>query len=182
VSGHHVAVRVAAVAACGLAAALAWSGAAAGHVVPDPQFVTSGSVARLDLAVPNERREAMTGLSVTVPDGLRIVSARGTDGWAPVVEGATATWHGGPLEHLDLETFVLEVDVAASPGILTFDSVQLYPGGETVSWPVTLTVVPGDEPSQNLGWALAAGVAGVVVTMGVALLAWRRRTETLQER
>jgi hypothetical protein len=62
--------------------------------------------------------------------------------------------------------------------------LQLYPSGETVKWPASLTVVPGpeDERSQSLAWALAAVIAGLVVVAGVAVLAWRRRPATPEER
>jgi hypothetical protein len=144
----------------------------------------SGQVTSLELTGPNERREAMTGLTVMLPDGLRIVRAHPSARWTASADDSTATWRGGPAEYWAVDTFVLDLDVTASPGQLTFDTVQHYPGGETVTWPVTLTVVPGpeDEPSQNLGWALAAGVAGLAVVTGLGVLAWRRRTAALPER
>lgn len=170
-------VRPAARTACALVAALTWCGAGGAHLIPEPQFVTTGSVSTLSLAGPNERREPMTGLAVTLPGGLRIVRALSSDAWSATVDGSTATWRGGPLPYFVEASFVLEVDVTAPPGQVTFETVQLYGGGERVTWPVTLTVLPGadDAPAENLGWALAAGVAGLAVTAGLALLAWRRR-------
>jgi hypothetical protein len=182
--GHDGAVRPAALAACVLASALTWCGAAGAHLIPEPQFVTTGGVSTLSLAGPNERQEPMTGLAVTLPSGLRIVRALSSDAWSATVDGATATWRGGPLPYLAEAAFVLEVDVSAPPGQVAFETVQLYEGGERVTWPVTLTVLPGpdDGPAENLAWALAAGVAGLAVTAGLAALAWRRRTRTLQEK
>jgi hypothetical protein len=179
-----VRVRPAALAACAVAAVLTWCGAAGAHLIPEPQFVTTGSVSTLSLAGPNERREPMTGLAVTLPDGLRIVRAHSSDDWAATIDGSTATWRGGPLPYFVDATFVLEIDVVAPPGQLTFETTQLYEGGERVTWPVTLTVLPSadDGPAENLGWALAAGVVGLAVIAGLAALAWRRRTRTLQER
>ena len=169
---HHLRVRSTALALCALAVALVTSGGASAHVVPVPQFLPTG-VRTVSFAVPNERREPMSGLTIDVPAGFRIVRAHPTAGWTATVDGSTSTWRGGPLAHLALETFRLDVDVTSRPGPVTLDTMQLYPSGKTVSWPATLTVVPGqdDEQSrQTAGWALIAAIAGVglVVVAGVA--------------
>jgi hypothetical protein len=44
-------------------------------VVPVPQFLTTGVVATVSFAVPNERPEPMSGVTISVPDGFRIVRA-----------------------------------------------------------------------------------------------------------
>ena len=132
----------------------------------------------MSFAVPNERPEPMSGLTISVPAGFHIVKAHPAAGWAATVDGSTSTWRGGPLAHLAIETFRLDVDVTSAPGLVTLDTIQLYPSGTTVNWPATLTVVPGqdDEQSQNVGWALITAIVGVglVVIAGIALLAWRR--------
>jgi hypothetical protein len=170
-------VRWTALAVWSLVVALVTSGGASAHVVPVPQLLRTG-VRTVSFAVPNERPEPMSGVSVSVPAGFRIVRARPTAGWAATVDGSTSTWRGGPLAHLAIETFRLEVDVTSAPGPVTLDTIQLYPSGATVDWPATLTVVPGpnDEQSQRVGWTLIAALVGVglVVTAGVALLARRR--------
>lgn len=177
-------MRPAAPAACALAAALTLSGAAAAHLVPEPQFLRSGEPSTLRLTGPNERPRPMTGLEVTLPSGILVERARPAPGWTPAVDGASVTWRGGPLAYLAEATFELDVDVTAAPGQVTFETAQLYRDGGRVTWPVTLTVVPGDgSQEQNLGWALAVGAVGLLVTAGLALLGWRRRrTRTLQER
>jgi hypothetical protein len=165
-------------------AALSWCGTARAHVVPEPQFVRSGIAATFQLAVPNERPEVMTGFEVTVPDGLRIDEARPAAGWTARVDGSTATWGGGQLTHLAIETFVVVVDVSAEPGPATLETRQLYPSGAKVTWPAGFTVLPGANPSagatsQDVGPALAvAGVVGLAVALGVALLAWGRRASS----
>ena len=176
IAGHHAAVRPAAVAVCALAVVLVTSSGASAHVVPVPQFLTRGMVTTVSFAVPNERSERMSGVTISVPGGFRIVRAQPTAGWSATVDGSTSTWRGGPLAHLTVETFRLDVDVTASPGLVTLDTLQLYPSGATVNWPATLTVGPGakDESEQNVGWILAAGIPGLVVIAGVALLALHR--------
>ena len=146
--------------------------------MPVPQSFRTGLVTTLDFAVPNERPEPMSGMTISVPAGFRVVQAHPTAGWSATVEGSTSTWRGGPLAHLAIETFRLDVDVTSDPGPVTLDTVQLYPSGTTVHWPATLTVVPGPagEQSQSFGWGLIAALVGVglVVISGVALLARRR--------
>jgi hypothetical protein len=150
---------------------------ASAHVVPVPQFLPTG-VRTVRFAVPNERPEPMSGLRITVPDGFSIVRAHPAAGWVATVEGSTATWEGSTLAHLMLETFRLEVEVTARPGLTTLHTTQLYPSGATVDWPATLTVVPGrdDQRSQKTAWVPIVAIAGVglFVVAGVAVLARRR--------
>jgi hypothetical protein len=150
---------------------------ASAHVVPVPQFLPTGVVRTVSFSVPNERPEPMLGLTIDLPDGVRIVQSRPTAGWAATVEGSRSTWRRGPLAHLAIATFRLDVGVTSDPGLVTLSTTQLYPSGTTVNWPATLTVVPGDdnEQSQN-GWRSIAAIVGVglVVSAGVAVLALRR--------
>jgi hypothetical protein len=170
-------VRPAAVVVFTVAVVLVTSSGASAHVVPVPQLLARGMVTTVGFAVPNERPEPMSGVTIRVPARFRIVRAHPTAGWSATVDGSTSTWRGGPLAHLTVETFRLDVDVTASPGPVTLDTLQLYPSGATVNWPATLTVVPGaeDESEQNVRWILAAGIPGLVVIAGVALLALRGR-------
>jgi len=171
-----------AISAC---SALLLASAASAHVVPGPTFLSTGESATLALSGPNERDEEMTSFSVTVPGGLEIVRAHPAPGWVAGVEGAAATWTGGSLAPGDEATFELELEVLAEPGLVELEAVQGYPGGEVVRWPVRVTILPAaaSSPSRSLGWALTAGLAGLLAVGGVAALAWRRRrTRALQER
>ena len=57
---------------------------------------------------------------------------------------------------------------------------ELYPSGARVDWPATLTVVPGqdDDQSESVGWGVIAAIAcvGLIFIVGLAVLAWRRKT------
>jgi hypothetical protein len=123
-------------------------------------------------------------VTVSVPAGVRIVRAHPTPGWTAMLDGATATWRGGPLAHLTVETFRLDVDVSADPGPVTLNTRELYPSGATVNWPATLTVVPGpeDRRSERVGWGWIAAIAGVGLLFigGLAILAWRPARLTSQ--
>jgi hypothetical protein len=161
--------------------ALAWSGEAAGHVVPVPQSVRTGTVVPLRLAVPNERPEPMNGFTATVPSGFHIVDARPAAGWAADVDGDTVRWRGGPLAHLSIETFVVRIDVTADPGAVTLDMRQLYPSGAQVTWSGDLTVAPGSGSSagsETLPTLAIIGACGLSVLVGLAALAWRRRVRS----
>jgi uncharacterized protein DUF1775 len=170
--------RCATLGLCFLVAAVCASSVASAHVVPVPQFVASGATTTMSFAVPNERPEPMSGVIVSVPAGFRIVRAHVTPGWAATVDGSRATWRGGPLAHLNVETFRLDVEVSADPGSATLNTRELFPSGAAVDWPATLTVVPGPDDAQSegtgRGWIAATIGISLIFTAGLALLAWRR--------
>jgi hypothetical protein len=131
----------------------------------------------MSFAVPNEREEAMTGVSINVPNGVRIVRAFPVGGWDATADESTATWRGGALEHLALETFRLDLEASAPPGQLTVETVQLYGSQATVTWPATVLVVPGpeQEDTRSLTWVAVLVAIGVVTALGVALASRRRQ-------
>jgi hypothetical protein len=131
--------------AVAVSAALAWCTGANAHIVPDPQVLPSGTVTIMRLAVPNERPEPMNAFEATVPAGFRIVDARPVDGWTVQADEFTARWRGGPLAHLAIETFVLEVEVNADPGMPILDTRQLYPSGAQVTWPADVRSFPAPQ-------------------------------------
>ena len=152
---------------------------ASAHLTTEPSFLAVGSTERLVLTVHNDRDETMTGFRLTVPRGLRILSAGGEEGWSPAVEGSRATWSGGALA--TLEPVELEVEVEATgvePGVVELRGDQLYADGEAISWPVALTVVPpGGEAESTLGTQAIAtlSVLGLLVLATFGLVVWQRR-------
>ena len=131
----------------------------------------------MSFAVPNERREPMSGVTIRVPPGFRIVGAHPLAGWTASwrVGGPSASWRGGPLAYLGLETFRLDVEVTSRPGQVRLDTLLLYASGETVNWPASLTVVPGrdDGQSPSVGWGLMAAIAVVGLIFVAAVLGAR---------
>jgi len=166
--------------AISVCSALALAGPAATHVGVQPPFVAAGDTQTLSLTVPNERAVPMTGLTVTASSGARIVEAHPV-GWHEAVGGG-ATWSGGSFAPGAQATFTLDVEAPDAPGAVELRIEQEYGDGETVSWTVPLTITPADEASQNLIWAAVAGVAGLLVIAATAVVAWRRRTGSLQEK
>jgi hypothetical protein len=78
--------------------------------------------------------------------------------------------------------FAFRLETSRAPGNVTLRAVELYDDGGRVFWPVTLVVVPADEPSEQFGFALIVGLLGLLgLTIGGALL-WRRTGRTLQEK
>jgi uncharacterized protein YcnI len=162
--------------AISICSALALTGAASAHVFPTPQFIASGSTGDISLDVPNERKEPMTGFTITAGEGLTIEHAHPNDGWAEELSGSTASWTGGSIPHLAQTTFGISLRADAPPGPVAMQAEQLYDSGAVVRWPVSLTVVPAEETSsQNLALAAVVGLMGLLVVAAVAMVAWRRR-------
>ena len=165
------------------ALALTLADPAGAHVTVVPPFVSAGDTTALSITVPNEREAEMTGFAVTVPDEFRIVGVRSNDSWRGTAQGTTATWRGGSLASGAEATFALEVEGPAEPGPAALEAAQLYPGGEIVRWPVSLTVTPATEtPKQHLGWAVVTALVGLIVITGIGVAILRLRTRSLQEK
>jgi uncharacterized protein YcnI len=154
---------------------------ASAHLTPEPSFVAAGSEQQLVLTVHNDRDATMTGFRLTVPEGFRILAAGGEEGWSEAVAGARATWTGGALEPLEPVVFEVDVAVAAlEPGTVELRGDQLYADGESVTWPVPLTVVPAGE-TTTVGFAITrTGIAilavlGALVVGTFGLVFWQRR-------
>ena len=168
-----------------VAFALALPIAAAAHLTTEPSFIASGSREQLVLTVHNDREETMTGFQLTVPVGFRILGADGEEGWSEAVDGRIVTWSGGALA--PLEPVVLEVDVEAGgvePGVVELRGDQLYADGESITWPVSLTVVPpGGETESSLGAQAIAtlSILGALVIATFGLVLWQRRRTALRD-
>jgi uncharacterized protein YcnI len=169
-----------AISVCSCAGALALATPAAAHVYATPSFVPGGKTATLSLSVPNERGVPMTGVTVTVPDGFRVLKALPVGGWQTQVTRSIATWSGRGLPARGLANITLDVRARTSPGDVALLAKERYRDGGIVQWPVNLTVVPGAEPSQNLGIALIVGLLGLVVVTAVVVVFWQRRLRSLQ--
>ena len=156
---------------------------AAAHITATPHFAAAGGTADVSFTGPNERRRPLLGFQLTIPSEFRLVAAHPSGDWHPEVRGATVVWRGGRLAFTKEATFTLELEAPTAPGPAKFEAGQLYGRNSVVRWPVYFTVTPADDdPSQNLGWALVADIAGLLVlTVGGALL-WQRRDASLQER
>jgi uncharacterized protein YcnI len=161
------------------AASLVLAAPAAAHVTVSPAFVAAYHTQRLVFASPNERQEPMTGFSVSVPNGFRIVTATHQPTWHPTVLGSKVTWSGGSLAPEKEVTFEVRVRGPSKPGAVQLKAEQLYPSGAVVRWPVAFTVVPGTQPSQHLGRAAIVALVGLLATILFVVVAWRRQRARL---
>jgi hypothetical protein len=156
---------------------LVLAGPASAHVVATPAFLPSEGSESIDLEIPNERSEPMTSFALKAPAGLEIRHVHPVDGWdVELVDETTARWSGGSLALGEIATFGVTLEASREPGTVALESEQRYDSGAVVPWPVLLTVTPPtDSPSENLALAGVIGLIGVLVIVGIALLAWRRR-------
>ncbi len=160
-----------AISAC---SALLAAGSAGAHIDATPAFLEANASGLISLTVHNDRQAPMDGFAIVAPAELRIDDIGALEGWEGSVDETTATWTGGSLPAAQAETFGVVVEAPPDPGTVSLRAEQRYPDGEVVSWPVALTVVPGDESSTPAYvWVLVGGV-GLLVLTGVAL-AWKRR-------
>jgi len=168
-----------------LALAVSLPPTAMAHLTTDPSFMAAGSRERLVLTVHNDRDETMTGFRLTMPAGLRIHAAGATAGWSEAVEGLTATWRGGELDPLEPVDFEVEVEATGvRPGVVELRGDQLYADGESLTWPVPLTVVPpGGEPegSVDAQAIVTLSLLGLLVIATFGLVVWQRRREPPRE-
>jgi len=172
-----------AISACSsLVVALALVASAGAHVTARTPYLYASKSSELELDVPNERDAPMTGFHVTVPAGFRIVSAESNGDWLPAVGKTSVFWAGGALRGYAQTTFRLTVEAPARPGAASFTALQHYASGAIVDWKVPLTVLPADEPSQQLGRAVVVGLVGLLALAAVGFLAWRRRGRPVPER
>jgi hypothetical protein len=171
-------------------AALVLVGIANAHLSAEPSFLEVGGKQRIVLTVHNDRHEPMTGFRLTVPDDLRILGTGGSSGWNEGVQGTAATWTGSSLAPDTPATFEVDLEaVTLEPGTVELQGDQLYAGEESVTWPVSLTVVPpGGSPPENDGGVGGTAIAilaalGALVAVSFGAVLWqRRRGGSLQEK
>jgi uncharacterized protein YcnI len=171
--------------ACALAAVglLAMPATAAAHVELSPDRVSPGSFTLFTVLSPNESRSPLTGLRLTVPDGMDVDAAADTPGFATatVTDQSHRTiaivWSGGRVAPEHLALFRFSASVRNAPGTVQMTAVQTFADGTTRTW--TTPQVEVDDPTQSsdgLARGLAAGafVAAAAAATGAAL-AWRKR-------
>lgn len=163
--------------AAALAGCLALPAAARAHGTVTPAFAASGEAATVTIEAPNERRRAMTGLAVVLPEGLSAAAAGqpATPGWRLRAGGRRAVWTGGSVPPGRRGAFSLRLRAEGEPRALVVRLEQRYPDGGVVVWQPSFTVVPAatEAPSQHLGRALVAALAGLAV-IAASLAAGRR--------
>jgi hypothetical protein len=165
---------------------------AAAHLAVDPPFLAVAGKQRFVLTVHNDRDQPMTGFRLTVPDGLRILGTGGGSGWNETVEDGAAIFAGSTLAPATPVDFEVDLEAASvEPGTVELRGDQIYAADdESVSWPVSLTIVPEGASAPELdggafgGTSIAIlGALVLLVLVSFAVVVWqRRRAGSLQEK
>lgn len=134
-----------------LVAVLALPASAFAHAHLFPDEIASEHDGLLQLAVPNEEKDAATTqIQLTVPEGFELGNVAPVAGWTVTVSGSTVTWKGKVEgEGMALLPFTGE---SKDEGEYVFKVRQTYSDGSVVDW-------AGSEDSDTPAPVLAVGAA-----------------------
>jgi uncharacterized protein YcnI len=119
------------------------------HVVVKPNEVGVAAYQTFTVGVPNEKEVPVTGLKLSIPEGLKSVTPNVKPGWNIKVvitgEGENAkvteiNWTGGSIPSSQRDEFLFSAQVPASETTVSWKAYQTYKDGSVVSWdqaPVT---------------------------------------------
>ena len=166
-------------------ACLALPAGAAAHVQVSPERVAPGSFTLFTVLSPNESPQPLTGLQLTIPDGLLINAVADTPGFTTkVVQDQThriagLSWQGGNVAPTRLALFHFS-GLATGTGTLQLTGIQHFADGSTRLWrsPTVEVAEPtkaATRDSLTLGIAVAALVLALVVGGTVGYLVARNR-------
>jgi uncharacterized protein YcnI len=166
-----------------LAVMLALPGSAQAHVRLTPATATPGSDALFTITSPNESKQPLTGLRLTVPAQLLVEGAADTAGFTTDVvrdqagRAVTLSWQGGSVPAGGLALFQFSATMPDHPQTIHLTAVQTFADGSTRLWHSPLIEV-ADPPSSSdttarllAGFGVALGAAAVAI----ALVEMRRR-------
>jgi hypothetical protein len=160
---------------------------AGAHVQLTPDHVAPGTFTLFTVLSPNESAQPLTGLQLTIPQGLLIDSVADTPGFTTrVIEDpqhriAGLSWQGGSVAPAHLALFSFSGTPRAT-GLLQLTGIQRFADGSTQLWhsPTVTAAAPGAKrDSLTLGLAAAALVLALLLAGAlVALFARGRRAAT----
>jgi YD repeat-containing protein len=161
-------LRVLALAAAML---LAVPAVASAHVEMSPDRVDPGSFTLFTVLSPDESDTALTGLRLTVPDGMEVDAASEAPGFTTQLvrdqshRVVAISWQGGTVAPDDLGLFQFSASVGAHATTLHLVGVQTFADGSTKVWRTPVVDVAqassgsgGDTTGRGLG-AAALGLA-----------------------
>jgi uncharacterized protein YcnI len=171
--------------ALALAAAvlLAFPAAASAHVVMSPDRVDPGSFTLYTVLSPNESEQVLTGLRLTVPDGMEVDAAAGTPGFTTELvrdqshRVVAVSWQGGSVAPEDLGLFRFSASVGSADTTLHLVGVQTFADGSTKVWKTPAVEVAKEGSgtgSDTTTRSLAAAALGLAAA-GFAIGLRRRR-------
>jgi uncharacterized protein YcnI len=169
--------------AVALAGTLVLPASAQAHVRLTPDTATPGSDALLTITSPNESKQPLTGLRLTVPAQLVVEGAADAPGFTTDVvrdqagRAVTLSWQGGNVPAGDLALFQFSATVPDSAQTLHLTAIQTFADGSTKLWhsPVIEVAEPasGSDTTARLLAGLAVALAAACVA--IVLVQTRRR-------
>jgi uncharacterized protein YcnI len=170
--------------ALALAAAvlLVFPAAAVAHIEMSPVRVDPGSFTLYTVLSPDESEQPLTGLRLTVPDGMEVDGAAATPGFTTELVRDQAhrivaiSWQGGSVAPDELGLFRFSASVGSDERTLHLVGVQTFADGSTKVWKTPAVEVAKESAgseSDNGSRGLAAAALGLAA---VALaVSFRRR-------
>ena len=170
--------------ALALAAAvlLVFPAAAAAHVEMSPERVEPGSFTLFTVLSPDESEQPLTGLRLTVPDGMEVDAAAASPGFTTQLVRdqshriVAISWQGGSVAPDGLGLFHFSASVGSDEGTIHLVGEQTFSDGTTKVWKtpvVDVAKVSTGSGSDNGSRGLAAAALGLAA---VALaVSFRRR-------
>jgi hypothetical protein len=166
-----------------LAAVLVIPSAAAAHVELTPDQVAPSSFTLFTVLSPNESEQPLTGLRLSIPNGMTVEGAADTPGFTtrPIFDSrhrlSTLSWTGGSVPPDGLALFRFSASVGAATGTLQLVGVQTFADGSTKTWNTPELAVAEDSQSDTTARALGfvgIGMAAAALAAAGAGLWWRR--------
>ena len=164
------------------AALLVYPAAASAHVEMSPDRVDPGSFTLYTVLSPNESQQALTGLRLTVPDGMEVDGAAATPGFTTELvrdqshRVVAISWQGGSVAAEDLGLFRFSASVGSSETTLHLVGVQTFADGSTKVWKTPVVEVAKQSPgssSDTTGRGLSAAALGLAAA--ALAVSFRRR-------
>ena len=161
---------------------LAFPAGASAHVEMSPDRVDPGSFTLYTVLSPNESRQPLTGLRLTVPDGMEVDAAAATPGFSTQLVRdqshriVAISWQGGSVPPADLGLFRFSASVGSTETTLHLIGVQTFADGSTKVWKTPVVEV-AEESAGSSSDSAGRGLAAAAVGLAAAALAisFRRR-------
>jgi uncharacterized protein YcnI len=172
------------IAACIAAAALAFPATASAHVEFSPESVAPGSFTLYDVLSPNESQSQLTGVRITLPEGLEVDSIADTPGFTSELVHDQAnrviglSWQGGSVDPGHMAVFRFSASVPDTSGTLTATAIQSFADGSSKTWHPTVDVADADGGNSTDTIARALGVLGLMLAaaaIAISLIEMRRK-------
>jgi uncharacterized protein YcnI len=163
-------------------ALLAFPAAASAHVEMSPDRVDPGSFTLYTVLSPNESEQPLTGLRLTVPDGMEVDGAAATPGFTTQLvrdqshRVVAISWQGGAVAADDLALFRFSASVGSNETTLHLVGLQTFADGSTKVWKTPVVEVAKESAgssSDTTGRGLSAAALGLAAA--ALAVSFRRR-------